>query len=352
MCKVSIIVPVYNTEKYLKRCIDSIISQTYHDWELILIDDGSVDKSGEICDEYASFDSRIQVIHQKNKGVSHARNVGINVARGTYIMFCDSDDYVSNNWVEDLYTAVREHSASMVYCNYIKVSEIGDISQKSNLKIENVNIDSDRNKFIYYINRILNSITGWEIWNRLFIREIISENRIRFSEECENFAEDLCFVLEYLLYCKTIIGIEAANYYYVEHPNSMMGNSKNKIKLNALNEVSYQFGHRFNKEITTIVIRRKFPILHFLIMFNQYRKAIYDNRIKVLGNEVKSINHDKWNKLNTKRIFWHYPTLVKLFGEKKAQKIILLSLYITHGNWKRFTYESGIYYRFLTKHES
>lgn len=97
--KISVIVPVYNAEKYLHRCIDSILNQTFPDFELLLIDDGSKDQSGEICDEYAKKDSRVKVFHKENGGVSSARNVGIDNAVGEYICFCDSDDWVEKTWL-------------------------------------------------------------------------------------------------------------------------------------------------------------------------------------------------------------------------------------------------------------
>ena len=103
MPKVSIIVPVYKAEQYLHRCVDSILSQSFTDCELILVDDGSPDKSGEICDEYASRDSRIQVIHKQNGGVSSARNAGLDVAHGEYVWFVDSDDWIENDSLKEIY---------------------------------------------------------------------------------------------------------------------------------------------------------------------------------------------------------------------------------------------------------
>ena len=104
MPEFSVIIPVYNVEKYLGKCIDSILAQTFRDYELILIDDGSLDKSGEICEQYAMKDSRIVVVHQKNGGVSAARNTGIDKAQGRYITFIDSDDSVENNYLSSMYT--------------------------------------------------------------------------------------------------------------------------------------------------------------------------------------------------------------------------------------------------------
>ena len=108
MAEISIIVPIYNVESCLRRCIDSILNQTFSDYELILVDDGSTDSSGMICDEYAETDARVHVIHQKNAGVSAARNRGLDASVGTYVMFCDGDDYISPDWTDFMYQTIRE----------------------------------------------------------------------------------------------------------------------------------------------------------------------------------------------------------------------------------------------------
>ena len=118
MPELSIIVPVYNVEKYLPKCIESILAQTFTDFELILIDDGSPDRCGEICDEYAAKDSRIVVIHQKNQGVSAARNAGLDAARGTYIGFVDSDDWIEPEMYQTLMTVAKDRNASLTACSY------------------------------------------------------------------------------------------------------------------------------------------------------------------------------------------------------------------------------------------
>ena len=117
MPEISIIVPVYNTEKYLHRCIDSILAQTFTDFELILVDDGSSDNSPKICDEYAEKDKRVRVIHQENGGVSRARNIGIDNSCGTYLMFCDSDDYVDKRFCEVMHKCATEYPDDCIICN-------------------------------------------------------------------------------------------------------------------------------------------------------------------------------------------------------------------------------------------
>ncbi len=116
---ISAIVPVYNVEKYLYRCVDSILKQTYENFELILIDDGSPDNCSQMCDELSEKDSRIKVIHQENQGLSAARNSGIKIAKGNYLTFIDSDDWISNTMFEDLINLIKEKNADISICNFI-----------------------------------------------------------------------------------------------------------------------------------------------------------------------------------------------------------------------------------------
>ena len=117
-CLISIIIPVYNVETYISNCIESILNQTFKDFELLLIDDGSIDESGRLCDNYKKKDSRINVIHTKNQGVSKSRNLGIKKAKGKYIMFCDSDDYVDKYWCEKLYNTIKNNPNSFILCSF------------------------------------------------------------------------------------------------------------------------------------------------------------------------------------------------------------------------------------------
>ena len=114
---ISVIVPVYNVEEYLTQCIESIINQTYTNLEIILVDDGSTDQSGKICDEYAIKDDRIQVIHKENRGVGSARNVGLDTSKGEYVSFVDSDDYVDKNYIKILLKQMLEHNVQVSICN-------------------------------------------------------------------------------------------------------------------------------------------------------------------------------------------------------------------------------------------
>ena len=152
---ISVIVPVYNTEKYLTDCIESILSQTYQDIEVLLIDDGSQDKSGDICDFYQQKDARVKVIHKRNEGVSSARNKGLSICRGEYVTFVDADDYVDKDYLKCLYYNLQENNAEISVCNFVCVFEDGREQEENHIESKrmllNENLNFCQNMFLYTV---------------------------------------------------------------------------------------------------------------------------------------------------------------------------------------------------------
>lgn len=208
MPRISIIVPVYNVEPYLRRCVDSIFAQTFTDFELILVDDGSPDGCPAICDEYAEKDSRVRVIHKENGGVSSARNAGMEVAEGKYFLFCDSDDYVSPQWCEALYVAAEGNPDCLAF---------GGINR---MWPENTGLESNTTELeraLYPKSRFLcfhaEGIAGFA-WNAMFNAEIIKKYAVAFRTDV--IVEDLPFCLEYLRHVTDLFYCGHAGYYYVQ----------------------------------------------------------------------------------------------------------------------------------------
>ena len=169
MAKVSVIVPVYNVEKYLKQCLDSIVDQTLEDLEIVLVDDGSVDSSGTICDEYAKKDSRIEVIHKANGGLSDARNVGISKAKGRYIGFVDSDDYIKEDMYEILLNLIKKYDADVSICNLYDVIDGNEcIRNKENGIREYSRLDILKEVLL---DKNIQSYA----WNKLYEKELFDE---------------------------------------------------------------------------------------------------------------------------------------------------------------------------------
>lgn len=211
---ISIIVPVYNVEKYLSRCIDSILNQTFSDFELILVDDGSNDCSPAICDEYSKRDSRISVVHKENGGVASARNVALRIAVGQYIMFCDSDDYVSPDWVQRLYSVASSNVDAFVNCNVWTVTSNGNMVIRYDFKDDD-QIIHIKSYFDLYASSIDSSL-----WNKIYSREIISENNLFFDENL-HIGEDVVFNVEYYKHCKQIILVNSPLYFYCNNATSL-----------------------------------------------------------------------------------------------------------------------------------
>lgn len=199
---ISIIVPVYKTEKYIRECLDSILSQTYKDWELILVDDGSPDKSGRICDEYAEKDQRIQVIHQKNSGVSVARNRGIEEAKGEYVAFIDADDIVSSTYLEDF----APKGDDLYIGGFNRFGEIENRETCTDSMIRSAVKDTR-----LYWETLLKKSHFFAPWCKLFKTDIVKNRNICFPLGMKN-AEDIHFCLEYIIYAKRVVTIPQANY--------------------------------------------------------------------------------------------------------------------------------------------
>lgn len=197
--KITVIVPVYNVKEYLPRCLDSILMQTFTDFELLLVDDGSTDCSGMICDDYALKDSRIHVFHKKNGGVSSARNVGIDNACGEWITFCDADDYVSPDWL----------NIFVEHCNGTDLVVQGFITDKSDTP-NGVDYIGDIQGCFWLLHERF--ILGY-IWVKLFRCDIMYKHRIRFNEDFI-FLEDEDFVIRYLNAIERVTCVKKGGYIY------------------------------------------------------------------------------------------------------------------------------------------
>lgn len=204
MPKISIIVPIYNSEKYLHRCIDSILAQTFTNFELLLINDGSTDKSGEICDEYAIKDSRVRVFHKENGGVSSARNLGLNNAVGEWISFCDSDDVVYSSWLDNFHEKITSTLDLIVQGFDCDKSLCGEKYH------QNLSFCGSVNEGLELL--FDNKIVGY-LWCKLFKRSIIETYNLRFDERFD-ILEDECFVVSYLVKCNTMVLSNRIGYYY------------------------------------------------------------------------------------------------------------------------------------------
>jgi len=211
---ISIIIPVYKVEKYLEKCIQSVINQTYENLQIILVDDGSPDNCGKICDEYAKKDHRIEVIHKSNGGLSDARNKGLEMAKGEYIGFVDSDDYIEADMYEVLYNLLKQYNADVSICNFYTVSQ-GKISIK--------NADNGINDYnrIEILKEILldRNIQSYA-WNKLYKKELFDEIKYPIGKKYEDIGTTF-YLLEK---CNKIVVTGKSEYYYINRQDSIVNN--------------------------------------------------------------------------------------------------------------------------------
>ena len=212
---ISVIVPVYNTERYLRKCLDSLCRQTNRNLEIILVDDGSTDDSGSIADEYARADHRIRVIHQENGGLSAARNAGISVANGTYIGFVDSDDYISERMYETLYQAIVREKAAIAICSYDWVDEEGNLIPHEKYIRNGVLTSVEAQE---KLNQIEGNYYYTTVWNRLYKREVF--DLVTFP--VGRWKEDEFVAHELFYRAERIATVSASLYFYVQRKGSIM----------------------------------------------------------------------------------------------------------------------------------
>ena len=222
--KISVIVPVYNVEKLLHRCIDSILAQTFTDFELLLIDDGSKDKSGEICDEYTEIDARIRVFHKQNGGVSSARNIGLDNARGEWIGFVDSDDYVEENFLSSFFKLGQ--NADLLSQGFLSPNWQNKgpktVTEKDEIVTEN--------SIASFALRLTKTTQIGFLWCKLFRSKIINKYSIRFDENvC--FMEDRLFIYNFLSHSNRVINVSETGYVYYFSSTGKTFGKQDVIKL-------------------------------------------------------------------------------------------------------------------------
>lgn len=222
---VSMIVPVYNAKDYITRCVDSILAQEYGNMEILLVDDGSTDGSGRILDEYAAMDDRVTVIHQANGGVSASRNLGLDRARGKYIQFADSDDWLAPEATRLMAEAAEETGADLVITDFYRV--VGERkAAKGDIDADGV---IDRMEFASYMIENPADFYYGVLWNKLFRRSLIEERHLRMDTEI-SWCEDFLFNLEYLSIAETFYAVRKPVYYYIYRRGSLVSQSASITK--------------------------------------------------------------------------------------------------------------------------
>lgn len=298
--KVSIIIPVYNVQRYLVECLDSVIGQTYHNLEIILIDDGATDESGKICDKYAELDDRIKVIHQSNQGAANAKNVGLDTMTGEYVTFIDSDDFAEPDWVEYMVCALEGTQADVVECNFI-LEYINKIAPGNNNLFFNKEFTNEE-----YMAQYLDNWTCSLFWNKLFRRELTEKIRFRKERRC---IDDEFYTYKIFAKAKKIIRIDNVLYHYRQRISSVVTSEKNQHQItdDALEVLieRYTWIKKCFPKLTTTYLKHDIDILFY-----------FRNSLLFTNDTVRK--YKKIRRYYLKECFMHYP------GRVTVQNMIML----------------------------
>ena len=297
---ISIIVPVYNVENYLKECVDSILKQTYDNIEVIIVDDGSTDNSGKICDEYAKLDARVKVIHKKNGGLADARNTGLRYVTGNFVGFVDSDDFIEKDMYDFLYKKIKEFNADIAVCS--SYDYYGDFGKHN--KIDNIKIECD-NKKAYEI-MVTPKYFGCGVWNKLYKRKIIEG--IEFPYGRIN-GEDFIWISKVLLNTNKVYYESIPKYYYRYRKDSL--SRKKELGMGLVESI---------KEFMDMIENNDNEM--YKLTVNTYVLAcfqIYNNCIKLKNNNEKK----SWAKEEIKK----YKKMIQWKKYTRNKRLQLLFFY-------------------------
>ena len=251
MPKISVIVPVYKVEPYIHKCVDSVLEQSFQDFDLVLVDDGSPDTCPQICDEYAAQDERITVIHKKNGGLSDARNAGIDWAmehsESEWLAFVDSDDYIHPDYLMTMYQTAQKESADLVVCDFIRVNDQEEIVEKEHVFYNLITEDKEQ------LFNILK--TNWRIdlaWNKLYAKNIFAKIRFAFGKIHEDE-----FIIHHILWnCQKVAIIDCGLYFYRVRAKSIMTSETPKSRLDNIEALieQYEFSIQHNLPVREVLI--------------------------------------------------------------------------------------------------
>lgn len=320
---ISVIVPIYNVEKQLKRCINSIINQTYKNIQILLIDDGSKDSSGKICDNFSKYDTRIIVLHQDNTGVSAARNKGIELAEGRYICFIDSDDYIEKNYIEELHQLMKDEKIDLGICDlnykYTNKEDCWSTVGKKTINLKNVSEEiflELNEKYLLY-----------GPYNKIFKSSIIKKQKIRFIKEM-SYGEDLIFNLSYLQYVKIIKTTNQTRYNYIADIDNSLANKYRADRFKT-GKIIFEELYKFF-EINGMLSEKSKKYLYGRIFddaYNNICECVKNQSCKESLKEIKKILFDQKIKESYAYIDnrKYSANLIKLMHHKK---IIIIYIYI------------------------
>lgn len=290
---ISVIVPVYNVEKYISACVDSILAQTYTKLEILLVDDGSTDSSGALCDEYARRDVRVRVIHQENGGLSNARNTGMQTAQGTYFAFVDSDDFIAGDYIAYLYEMIEKHHAQIAVCGYQKVYPGDEYSCYRGRTGNHNSVDSEKVysteeglQQLLYQRGIISSA-----WGRLFDASLFMYTDV-MQFPVGKLHEDVAVMYRLFEAADTIVCGDESKYYYLQRADSIVNQQFDRRRMDyiAFTGECIQFMEDFYPNLRKAAVSRHFGACFELLSCIENNNS-YRIEYEQLVNEIKKYRH-------------------------------------------------------------
>ena len=341
--KISVIVPVYNAEQYLKICLNSILNQTLRDVEVILIDDCSADNSGKICDEFAAIDSRVTVIHKENEGAAAARNAGLLMATGEYIGFVDADDWIEQDMYEVMFANAQELCSDVVFCNY--VTELSTATNKVDVNSGKQNIyrkSEIQKKFLpYFFGYEYSEIVNYKsycsfadynsyIWLCIYKRKVIQKAQITFPSERIYFNEDNLFNLNFIYNTNTITHVDKYFYHYRFNQSSFTKTFNDKYLVNKLNKYEYLLSFieknnledDFQNRLKIKICIETINIINYYVNSNSLTiKNKYKNIKMIINSPLIS---KSFNDFDVKQLAFSQMKIFLYFAKKKAYLMLMM----------------------------
>lgn len=289
---ISVIVPIYKVEEYLEECVQSILNQTYQNFELILVDDASPDNCGKMCDAYAEKDEKVKVIHKENGGLSSARNAGLEIAEGDYIVFIDSDDYIRDCYLEDMVTLAEQNDADLVACHFTKAEVLKEW-------------DDTDSQIIYHgeeiiDNRYTNDVVMTVAWNKLYHRKFFFDYGLRYPHG--KIHEDNFLTPQILYRAKCMVITGKSLYFYRVRENSIVTSSFTEKRLDKLESIEYnlRFYHDIGKQQ---LLYRELDgyirnLMFFYGMMQNAGREKYRERAEIVRRKLKTVFLKCWANAN------------------------------------------------------
>lgn len=284
--QVTIIIPVYNVEKFVEKCMDSVVHQTYSNLQILVVNDGSKDASVEICKKYAQQDSRVRILEKENGGLSSARNYGLDYMEGDYCYFLDSDDYLELDAIERMLATMTIQASDLLVFGSDQFGISGNHWEDQKMENQVYEIENIQERIAFYSDIYYQYKIRFEVWNKLFRADIIRLHNLRFVDNYEIFAEDVCFVSYYLQHVGKVTSMDSVFHHYLVREDSIMGQANRMTKVQEFSKlITYIKDYMIQVHGQGSEMIRGYSVLGMQLMHDTYKRGT----LHQVGKEVAAL---------------------------------------------------------------